>query len=450
MELKSQFDSHMKKRILFTVFFTHMSTYAFSMANEKCWSALPIQKKAEESKKVQDEQKLCSMDFYEGEYAICPKLESTNPAVLVVKRLVDMSNNDFENIYCKDIDDAKKAEKAKVVAKFKQTISCSDARSPVAYYRIAEFINGSRVPVAVFRTMDTQQHLDITNRALAYLAASTELIATTWKRFLQLHNSPQKYPEVFVKDTVIGALVENIKSEFIYTEVSGVGDYNGRYKRFVQQKPFLNLANPSSIASLAGGANFQKLAPIVNQMKDVSNMIIIDHMLNQADRIGNIHFKYRWQKFQNGQVESSDSKAKYIRYKDVIPNEEIANAKAGQVLIKEMFLKDNDCGISKDNEMKNIGALQSIEHISPKAYSGVQKLAAFVATEEGQTYFKDQLRINSDIFDGTKYVSGIKGNILEVAKILKSNCENGSLKLDLSLEKLLVDVNYKASCAGAE
>lgn len=440
----------MKQLILIPVLLAQMSAYGFSMANEKCWSALPIQKKAEESKKFQDEQKLCSIEFYDGEYAICPKLESTNPAVLVVKRLVDMSNNDFENAYCKDIDEAKRAEKAKVVAKFKQTISCSDARSPVAYYRIAEFINGSRVPVAVFRTMDTQQHLDITNKALAYLAGSPELIATTWKRFLQFHNSPQKHPELFLKDTIIGALIENTKSEFIYTEISGVGNYDGRYKRFIQQKPFLNLSNPNSIGNLAGGANFQKLAPVVNQMKDVSNMIILDHMLNQADRIGNIHFKYKWQKYENGQVDSADSKAKYVHYKDVIPEEELANANPGQVLVKEMLLKDNDCGISKDNEMKNSGALQSIKHLSPKSYAGVQKLAGFVGTEEGRTYFKDQLRINSDIFDGTKYVSGIKGNILEVAKILKTNCENGSLKLDLSLEKLLVDINYKAVCSGAE
>lgn len=418
--------------------------YAFSLANEKCWSANPILKSSDESKKLVTEQQLCSMDFYQGEFSVCPKLNSTNPGVLVIKRLIDIPDLEFRKKYCANVDEANESGKLKVVAKFKQTISCSNASSPVAYYRIAEFLNGPRVPVAVFRTMDSQKHLEITEQALSNVATiPTELIAQNWRRFFQLHKIPGQHPEIFVDGTVYGALVENIKSEFQYTEVSGAGSYETRYQRFMERKPFQLVANSASIKDLAG-SSFKTLAPILTQMKDVSNMIVIDHMLNQADRIGNIHFKYKWYKYENAEVSEADSKSKHIRGQAVIPATELSHLKAGEVLVKEMVLKDNDCGISKENEMKKAGALNLIRHMSPKVYKQVQKLAAFIQTQEGINYFKNELRISEGILLNPS--QGIRANILDVAKTLKSNCESGALSLDLNLEALLANPNFKGNC----
>ena len=148
---------------------------ALSMSNEKCWSSKPILKAAEESKKLADEKELCEMDFYADQYSICPKLNSTFPGVLVIKRPANMSDSDFKAQHCANLDAAKDAKLAKVVAKFKQTTSCSHASSPVAYYRIAEFLGGIKVPVAVFRTMDKEKHLDITRTANSMIAKNKDL-----------------------------------------------------------------------------------------------------------------------------------------------------------------------------------------------------------------------------------------------------------------------------------
>lgn len=436
----------MKRVIFIFTFIIPIFAYAFSLSNEKCWSAAPILKPIKESKKLDKEKRLCSLDFYQNEYSICPKLSSTNPGVLIIKRLVDMPDLDFRQKYCGYVDEAKEMGKAKVVAKFKQSISCSDSSSSVAYYRISEFLHGSHVPVAVFRTMDKEKHFEITLKANEYLSAKTDLISESWKRFLQMHLTSEKYPSIFIGSTVYGALIENIKSEFKYIEISGIGPYEFRYQRFIQQSPFLLVANSEAITTLAGGKSFKELAPVVTQMKDISNMVLTDYLLNQGDRIGNIHFKYKWYKLENGEVVDSPSRTHYVNHQDIIPIEELEKKKNGEVLVKEMILKDNDCGISKANEMKKIGALDRIKHLNPKVYEQLQKLAAFVLTKEGQNYFENELRIKTEYFLGNQFVSGIKNNIIEAARILKTNCEKGTLSLDLNLEKILMNPDFKGAC----
>lgn len=426
---------------------------ALSMSNEKCWSSKPILKAAEESKKLADEKELCEMDFYADKYSICPKLNSTFPGVLVIKRPTNMSDSDFKAQHCANLDAAKDAKLAKVVAKFKQTTSCSHASSPVAYYRIAEFLGGIKVPVAVFRTMDKEKHLDITRTANSMIAKNKDLkddlIASTWSRFLTLHASPNQYPDVFQNGMVHGALSENINGEFKFTVVSGVGDYETRYDRFLKQKPFLAVASGQSVAELAGGSDLKKMAQVVTVMKDVSNMIVLDYMLNQKDRIGNIHFKFRLLKNEGGKIIETKSETELEKKtgKEIIPADELQRIQAGEVLVREMIMKDNDCGVSKENEMMKHGALERIRHMNAKQFRQVQKLAEYVQTAEGQAYFQNELRIPNSIFIGDQKVSGIKNNIVKAAKILKANCESGTLKLDLHLEKLLADANYSESCS---
>ena len=272
------------------------------------------------------------------------------------------------------------------------------------------------------------------------------MIAQNWRNFSRVHKNPERFPEIFIGPTVYGNLTENIKSEFKYTEISGVGNYDSRYQRFIQQKPFLQVSSSDLVIQLAGGATFSRLAPVVTQMKDVSNMIVTDYLLNQADRIGNIHFKYKWYTLENGSVIDESSETKYIRGRDVIPADELSQASSNRVLVKEMVLKDNDCGISKDNEMKNVGALEKIRHMNPKVYNQLQKLADFVVTDAGAQYFTSQLRIRNDYFQGSPGVSSIKNNIVSAAAILKAKCQSGTLSLDLNLEELLVNPMYKASC----
>ncbi len=443
----------MKKTILIlSLLVQATSASAFSMGNERCWSAEPILKTLAESKKLEVEQKLCAMDFYADKYSICPKLNSTFPGVLVIKRIDNMSDSYFKNNFCAHMDQAKAAKIADVEAKFKQTTSCSHASAPVAYYRIAEFLGGIKVPVAVFRTMDKAKHLEVVQRANQIISSDAtfkdELITQNWKRFLTMHANPSKYPDVFVGDTVQGALSENIKGEFYFTAVSGLGPYETRYERFMKHKPFLAVASSDTVTKIAAGNDLKKMAQVVSVMKDVCNMIVIDYMLNQADRIGNIHFKFKLYKLENGNIIESKSKAKLDdkTKREIVPTDEQIRINSGEVLVREAILKDNDCGISKENKMREVGALEAIRHMNAKTYRQVQKLAAFVQSPEGEAYFTNELRIPTKIFNGTLVVDSIKNNIVQAASILKNNCDRGALRLDLNLEKLLVDANYQESC----
>ncbi len=422
---------------------------ASSLSNEKCWSAKPILKSAADSKKLKEEQELCAMDFYSEQYSICPKLNSTFPGVLVIKRPETMTDGQFKAQYCARLDSAKEAKLAKVEAKFKQTTSCSHASSPVAYYRIAEFLGGIKVPTAVFRTMDKQKHLEVTKTANALLKGRSDLIAQTWRRFLTLHANPAQFPGVFQDGDVFGALSENIKGEFKFRAVSGMGDYETRYQRFMKQPAFLAVSSGEAVAKLAGGTDFKKLAQTVTVMKDVSNMVLIDYMLNQADRIGNIHFKYKLYKLENGRVVESKSEAEIDidTNKETIPVAEQQRIKDGEVLVRETILKDNDCGVSKSNEMRRHKILERVRHMSAKNYRQTLKLAEFIKSEEGTNYLRTELRIPLNIINGDESVAGIKNNIIQAAKIIKANCESGVLKLDLNLEKLLADANYSESCS---
>jgi hypothetical protein len=89
-----------------------------------------------------------------------------------------------------------------------------------------------------------------------------------------------------------GALSENAKGEEKYTEVSGVGDFATRYQRFLEQNPFLNVANPADVETVGKSKRIEKLVPVILQMRDVSGMILLDTLLSQDDRIGNIQYTF--------------------------------------------------------------------------------------------------------------------------------------------------------------
>lgn len=406
----------------------------------------------EESKKLTDEHELCAIDFYTGPLSICPKLNSTFPGVLVIRRLTNMSDSEFKKDHCTNLLAAKEAKIAKVEAKFKQTTSCSHASSPVAYYRFAEFIGGIKVPVAVFRTMDKAKHLEITKTANEFLKGNDDLIAITWRRFLTLHANPDKYPDVFQNGVVFGALSENIKGEYKFNEVTGSGDYDTGYERFMKQPAFLAVASADAVTKLAGGADLKSMAQLVTTMEDVSNMVLIDYMLNQADRMVNVHYKNKLYKWEKETVVESKSEANFDEKsgQTLIPADEQLRINAGEVLVREIILKDNDCGVSKENKMRSLGILERVRHMSAKSYRQTLKLAAFVSTEQGINYLRTELRLPLKIINGDTTVAGIKGNIITAAKILKANCASGKLRLDLSLKKLLADPNYREGCGSDE
>jgi hypothetical protein len=374
------------------------------------------------------ENTLCGYDFYSN-VGICPKYNSTNPGVLLLKPNNKYSKSSIDSSSCNV-----KAMDLSTEAKFKQSISCSNTSAILAYYQLSRQLGYvGRVPVAVIRTMDRNVHSQLTQKANIALRSSRDLIAQTWDLFRKAHRNPEDYPLIFdsTRSQVYGALSDNPKNEEKYTEVSGTGSYANRYQSFLLQGPFQRVASSRSVRELVGSSDFIKIAQTVTQMKDVGDMVLIDTLLNQQDRIGNIHYKFFWYSVNPqtpGQIDRAKSDTKWKNGRLIIPSEESAAMKNRKsVLVKEMLLKDNDCGVNKDNMMRKVSALEKVRHLSYLTYAQFMKFQKSLSDSSIRDYFTTEL-----LFTRTDYAS-LQDNAAKARDILKSRCRAGQLRFDVDL-----------------
>lgn len=374
---------------------------------------------------------LCSYDFHRT-MGVCPKYSSTNPALMILEPSEKFSKEAIDASDC-NLD----RMDVKTEAKFKQTITCSYTPSILSYYHMSRILGGvGRVPVAVVRTMDIKAHALQTQKANRYLQNSSSAIATSWRQYQKVHTTPRAYPELVDSSLgqIYGVLSDNVKKEEKYTEVSGTGTYETRYSRFLRQKPFQKVASSQSVTQLTGSSDFSKVAQNVIQMKDVADMVLIDTLLNQQDRIGNIHYKFFWYSINpaSNRIERMKSDAKISSGKIVVPTEEsklMVGRKAA--LVKEMVLKDNDCGVTKDNMMRKHSALEKVRHFSYLTYRYFMAFEKSLTKPATKDYFlKEMLYTESDF-------RTLVANTAKAKEILKGRCRAGQLRFDLDLEEYI-------------
>lgn len=410
------------------------------------------------------EAKLCTIDL--NNTALCPKLNSTNPGTLIIDPK-DISNKDATT------DSVCKTKSFGVDAKFKQSITCSYTPSALAAYHLSRMLGNQLItPVAVARSMDQKRHSDLIEQALRILAArSNEIIYKSWNQF-RTRDTERSEAKLYLNSPqgplLYGALSENLKHESIYTEVSGVGPYDTRYQRFTQQAPFKRVTNPDSVETIIGGGVSElKSLPTLQQMIDVSNMIVLDTLLAQDDRIGNIHFYLSYATLnQDGTYSMKPLKKDELKHVESLlikqykstsrwKEEDITNAtesftkyklkqlaKEGPakaekfnrngILLRQMVLKDNDCGVDVDkrsNNMRVISAIESLRHISPTTYFNILRLQQAAKGTDLQNFF-----LNTLLYRSRDYTGGRKtfiDNLNKVADTLKAYCNNNTLKVDL-------------------
>jgi hypothetical protein len=154
-------------------------------------------------------------------------------------------------------------------------------------------------------------------------------------------------------------------------------------------------------------------------------MIVLDKILSKQDRFGNIHFTERYFYFDPNKKRidgtpnlTSDSKMK---------DEDIKQL--GAIMVKRMILKDNDCGVAKEGRVKAAGLPAKIRHMDPEIY---QRVLAFDAVA-------DQVEVRKFFTQGLMFTSAdynkMRQNLSELAKSLRTRCNEGDLKLDLDLDR---------------
>lgn len=446
----------------------------------------------------EDELKLCRLTVYDGmgpkvkveqlgslKAAIpeskvilaCPKYNSTNPGTNLIEIPETMTYADAAKKLCipkekalavlkaesEASDDKDYEGKYDLDAKFKSTISCSATSSAIGYYHVSRLLGGiGRVPVVVARTMARSTHHEIATKAANHFGGSQDIIAKNWRAFLAASSSAksgQANPKLYTDNGqyLYGSLQKNLKGEERYTEISGKGSYDERYTRFLAQDPFLRVANGADVREVSPVGNstvpagrqaqrtYAEMAPMILQMQDVSDMVLIDTLMAQDDRIGNIHVKpmvlelgsqtpRKMSKAEEKVLESVQAAKKSYPLTAAVAAE--ASAKqfpdGRAIFVRAMHLKDNDCGVDTDirgNQMRRNKALESVRHMNPETYKRFLAFAEEVESDRFKNFALETMLYRPVEYQGHRY--SLKENVRHAAKVLTENCERGLLKLDL-------------------
>jgi len=375
-------------------------------------------------KDVENINDLCAVNFYDAGYGICPKLWSTNPAV-EVHQLEKMTKADFEKKECPK--PQHRAEEK--IAKFKQTVTCSKTASILGYYHVSRWLGNSlHVPVGTYRTMDNIEHQKIVADALSYGPAGMKPFwGKSMTSAIASGAITTKSPEG--KTVIYGALSENPGGEVYHQRLNGSGaDKEARVASVQSRDFFVNLNNPKPMSEILGGKlTPEKLQLFVYSM-DAAEQTLIDAIMEQEDRYGNIHQETLYYYFnEKGGLEEED------KLKKLTPEQQ----KVAIPLVR-VLLKDNDCGMRSyqaGTAFKH-SLIKNFKHMNPTTYYRLQWLANLLRDEAGSKTAAEFLKDNA-LFGSTEFDGIFKKNVLLVADKFKAACKAGTLFLDLDLEAAL-------------
>jgi len=384
-------------------------------------------------KDLEKEQELCSMNIGTSA-AVCGKVESTNPALEFYEIADGYTASQMEANGCfLQKPGGEKGDNAfKKAAKYKLSTSCSYTPSLLSYYHVSRFLgNINQVPAVVLRTVDAATHKAIGDKTYATIKNKTDLIAQTWAGLLSILTKKQahaKATNVFTDDYQysFGALQHNPSKEEKYSELfNGGSDQPTRTANFkAKNATYLRLTNAAAIGNLNWSqANAQE----VLKMQNVADMILLDTMLSQQDRLGNLHYTME----AYAVVKDAKTGKTQVDKLDSLSKKDIAAGKtypAGTLMLKKMMMKDNDCGVAKENHIKNGKLLEGVRHFNPETFEKLLKLYKLINTAEGQAFFK--LETSMTATDITTF----KTNVAHSVNVLVNTCKAGQLSLDLDLD----------------
>ncbi|KRQ07373.1 hypothetical protein [Bradyrhizobium manausense] len=367
--------------------------------------------------------RLCNIDEHKNS-AVCPKLNSTNPGLDLYSLPQGGTPEQVEAARCNTAG-------AHKIAKYKLSSSCSYTPSILGYYHLSRMLGGiADVPPAVLRTFDLQNHIALGRAALAE-TASNSLIHQTWASLMaQLTAGANgKRRDFLLTDDFTqsyGALSENPKHESFYKEFFNGGANNvARAVNFRDRNPVVQmLARNVDISTLVGRSFTTENVQEMVQLKDAADLIVLDTLMNQQDRFGNIHYLTTYYYLDAADPEG-DGSPKLKSSKDLTPEEA---ARLGAVQLKKMLLKDNDCGVAKENIANRVGLADRIAHIDPKTYLLLQQFDAVADSTETKDFFVRELVFTADDY------ANVRRNLKDLAAKLHQACLKGVLKLDLDLQ----------------
>ena len=413
---------------------------------------------AQYSDRDQSQEKFyCELDL--RKLALCPKIWSTSPGTILYEIDDPVSDGDisrFEREHCSEGYHA--ANKAKSEpAIFKLSINERDTSATYApaswvYYHLSRYFQtGIQVPVAVYRSMDAEAHnRRVTRPALGIIANRHGLgmLKAGWSvlNSIETGESTGAAANAVLTDDgrqIFGVLL-NIEGDRYGPEVNGTRESGwgaGQNNDFQQTAPFLALRSEEPVAEAARNAihesrrnpQMAKALPadtpveqVVFWMQDVLEITLLDFILGQQDRIGNIDYNWRWYWIEDGALKSSDAQG-------TSPPDSIAAFNPRR--LKQSALNDNDAGVRSGyaDFAAKTHMLENLRHYSPGLYQRLGRLAAdFKAQGEAYRWLTESAGLSN------KEAETISRRTVEAFDLLQADCENGQLSLDLEPAQFLM------------
>jgi hypothetical protein len=426
---------------------------------ERCVRIAPMPGATYTEADLATEAAFCAIDLYDPSVALCPKTWSTSPGMIVH----DISSGPyagerraFETRACPEGKEAKDLG-AGELAKFKPTMNARGTSgtfspSPLLYYHISRFLGADiGVPPAVWRSMDRQMHLSEIARpgvAISGHSHSSDMNRTGWLVLVEADGTPETYSptdDLFTSDraALFGVMLRSTgnryNSEVNGTRASGWGE--GQNYDFQGTAPFLALRSDKPLEEAVADGLAEALKDpqirrdmgddtdprqIVVWMADVANIALIDFILSQQDRVGNIDYVEHWYWIENGELKSR---------KAVAHGPETNPLHEGAVRLKRTHLNDNDAGarVEYANFAKSTGMLDDLHHFPARTYRQLMALEAdFRAEGPLYGYFAASFGLSD------RQLAQLVRNTELAAGTLRSQCEAGAIRFDLNPEAFLL------------
>jgi hypothetical protein len=428
-------------------------TSTFESSNglvEKCVEIDPMPGAIYSKKDLKIQAEYCGIDFSNS--ALCPKLWSTSPGTVILE--IDTaayggSFSAFENQHCVEGHHAKDAALRKL-ASFKISVNQPDTSATYApsswiYYHLSRYFDTSvDVPVAVYRSLDREVHLErVVRPALKIIEGrhGLRMLAAGWK-FLEDVESGQDMGsagQAVLTDEnrqVFGTLLDN-KGDRYGVDLNGTRESGwgmGQNYDFQQTPAYLALRSPLPLAEgIPSGIHKARANPMMAKkvpvdlepaqvalwMNELLEITLLDYILGQQDRIGNIDYQWRWFWLENGKVHSHSAHGTTVPDKIAGHN---------PIRLRRSAINDNDAGVRRgySNFTMKSGMLENLKHYNGKLYERLARLAQDLQSK-GLVY--QWFETSSGL--SRREIAGITERTVKAFELIHAECTSGEMKLDL-------------------
>jgi hypothetical protein len=353
-------------------------------------------------KDIEKEKELAEIDFYSGktteglDIVVIPKTYSTSPGLNI--HAIKLPAGVSRLSYAESHTGKAHSSDVKIIAKYKQSIPNHFTYSPsiLGYYHLSRFLDAGHVEPAIVRTMDVSAH-----KPLADLGKAKAIGSNNRKQWTELRalDDAHSNPTLYTQDgkQLYGALQANPTGEESYPHLSDLGGAGA----FAASSEFAKVTDPNALKLSykdAGGKLNQVAVQQIVQIRDLSDMVLMDFIMSQADRFsGNMHSEkiYLW--IENGILKNESKKSDPAK-----AAEQLKHIAPDAVVVNRMIMKDNDAGLISGNSAKTYHLLEKISHMDSKTYNRLLDLQKELQKQEVAQWFQTELLFTPADFETVK------------------------------------------------